>query len=131
MPFAEIMTIAVWFFVSGALYRKSDKLSRFLLEDTTLEKSGKVINFSVEGNAADICSASAKITEFCDDNGMNMKQTMRISLAIEEMLTLITDENGKHTPHFDMRVFSYQDMLNRMRKVSRKQTQEIVNKYRL
>ena len=40
-----------------------------------------------------------------------MKQTVRISLAIEEMLTLITDENGKHTPHFDMRVFSYQDMI--------------------
>ena len=111
MPFAEIMTIAVWFFVSGILYKRSDKLSRFLLEDTTLEKSGKVINFSVEGNAVDICSASAKITEFCEDNGMNMKQTVRISLAIEEMLTLITDENGKHTPHFDMRVFSYQDMI--------------------
>ncbi len=111
MPFAEIMTIAVWFFVSGILYKRSDKLSRFLLEDTTLEKSGKVINFSVEGDAGDICNASAKITEFCEDNGMNMKQTVRISLAIEELLTIISDKNGKQTPNFDMRVFSYQDMI--------------------
>lgn len=111
MPFAEIMTIAVWFFVSGILYKRSDKLSRFLLEDTTLEKSGKVINFSVEGDAGDICNASAKITEFCEDNGMNIKQTVRISLAIEELLTIISDKNGKQTPNFDMRVFSYQDMI--------------------
>ncbi len=109
LPTAELLTLAVWFVVSGIACRKKKNTSRFLLEDISLEDSGKVINFSLTGETEDICSASERITDFCGENGMNPKQTMRISLAMEEMLTLITQENGTSDINFDIRVFALDD----------------------
>ena len=85
--FGEILTLIFWFVATGITHKSK---SRFLLLDNTLERSGNVINFSVNGDAESICNASGKITDFCESNGMNLKQTMRISLAIEEMMTLIS-----------------------------------------
>lgn len=111
LPTAELLTLAVWFVVSGIACRKKKNTSRFLLEDISLEDSGKVINFSLTGETEDICSASERITDFCGENGMNPKQTMRISLAIEEMLTLITQENKDAKINFDIRVFATDDII--------------------
>ena len=109
LPAAEILTLAVWFAVTGIAHKRIKNSSRYLLEDLSLEKSGKVINFSLIGDPNDICSACEKITGFCEENGMNMKQTVRISLAMEEMLTLITQENGTSDINFDIRVFALDD----------------------
>ena len=59
----------------------------------------------------EICNASSKITVFCEDNGMSSKQVMRISLAIEEIMTLITSENGEKEVEFDIRVYSLQGVI--------------------
>ena len=83
--------------------------SRYLLEDMSLENSGRVINFSLSGDTEGICLACEKITGFCEDNGMNTKQTIRISLAMEEMMTMITKENSGSDINFDIRVFVLDD----------------------
>ncbi|MDE5769878.1 MAG: hypothetical protein K2H82_10890 [Oscillospiraceae bacterium] len=109
--FGEILTLLFWWITTGILHKNN---SRFLLLDQTLERSGNVINFSVSGNAENICDASGRITDFCEKNGLSPKQTMRISLAMEEIMTLIVDKNeGKNESavQFDLRVYSLQGVI--------------------
>lgn len=105
--FGEILTLIFWFIATGITHKNR---SRFLLLDNALERSGNVINFSVNGDAESICGASGKITDFCENNGMNPKQTMRISLALEEMMTLISAKN-ENNGGFDLRVYSLQGVI--------------------
>lgn len=105
--FGEILTLIFWFAATGITHKSK---SRFLLLDNALERSGKVINFSVNGDAESICDASGKITDFCESNGMNTKQTMRISLALEEIMTLISSKN-ENNDGFDLRVYSLQGVI--------------------
>lgn len=105
--FGEILTLIFWFTATGITHKSR---SRFLLLDNALERSGNVINFSVNGDAESICGASGKITDFCENNGMNPKQTMRISLALEEMMTLISAKN-ENSGGFDLRVYSLQGVI--------------------
>lgn len=105
--FGEILTLIFWFAATGITHKNK---SRFLLLDNALERSGNVINFSVNGDAESICDASGKITDFCENNGMNPKQTMRISLALEEMMTLISAKN-ENNDGFDLRVYSLQGVI--------------------
>lgn len=79
--------------------------------DQTLEETGRVINFSVQGKEEAICDASSKITVFCEENGMLPKQVMRVSLAMEEMMTLILSVNQEKNVEFDLRVYSLQGVI--------------------
>lgn len=103
--FGELLTLAIWLAASGIAHKRNPKLSRFLLTDNALNESGTVINFSVNGDAENICGASGRITDFCEENGMSPKQTMRISLAMEEIMTLISEKN-ESAVEFDLRVYS-------------------------
>lgn len=103
----EILTLLLWFIATGISHKNR---SRFLLLNNSLEKSGNVINFSVSGDAENICDASGRITDFCADNGMSPKQIMRISLALEEIMILITDKN-EMAVEFDLRVYSLQGVI--------------------
>lgn len=76
--------------------------------DRSLEEGGQVANFSVAGDTAHICEASGKIAGFCRENRMEPRQVMRFSLAIEEVMTRIVQENPDTAVHFDVRVFSVQ-----------------------
>lgn len=105
--FGEALTLLFWFIATGITHKSN---SRFLLMDNSLEKLGNVINFSVSGNAENICDASGRITDFCGENGMSPKQTMRISLALEEIMTLISSKN-ESTVEFDLRVYSLQGVI--------------------
>ena len=62
----------------------------------------------MNGDASEICEASEKIQLFCIDNGVEKKITMRISLAIEEILAVITQMNESVIIDFDIRVFAIQ-----------------------
>ncbi len=105
--FGEILTLFFWFAATGVFHKKT---SRFLLLDNSLEQSGNVINFSVNGDIESICGASEKITAFCANNGMSPKQTMKISLALEEIMALISSKN-ESTVEFDLRVYSLQGVI--------------------
>ena len=78
--------------------------------DRFLEETGEVLNFSVENNADQICEASERISEFCNENGLSSSSTMTIKLSIEEMLTAISDINERHgnknTIQYDLRAYS-------------------------
>ena len=109
--FAELMALAVWLFATGLFHKRHPEDTRYLLMDLSLEKSGNVLNFSVSSGAEEICSASERIRGFCAANGMDGKKTMRIQLALEEIMTLITQVNegmGEGLLKFDLRAYSLQ-----------------------
>ncbi len=106
--FGEAATLIVWFIVTGIYHRRQPQCTRFLLMDYTLERNGKVMNFSVQGNVDNICEASSKVSEFCENNEMLPKQVMSISLAIEEIMTLILEVNEGSEVTFDVRAFALQ-----------------------
>lgn len=107
----EVLTLLVWFMATGIYQHFHRRCSRFLLMDHTLEETGKVINFSVQGREEDICDASSKITVFCEENGMLPRQVMRVSLAMEEMMTLILSVNQEKGVEFDLRVYSLEGVI--------------------
>lgn len=109
--FAELMTLVIWLFATGLFHKRHPKLTRYLLMDLSLEKSGNVLNFSVSSVTEEICSASERIRGFCAANGMDRKETMRIQLALEEIMTLIAQVNEgmeEGALKFDLRTYSLQ-----------------------
>lgn len=109
--FAEFMTLVMWLFATGIFHKRHPEDTRYLLMDLSLEKSGNVLNFSVSSVAEEICSASERITDFCAANGMSRKKTMRVQLALEEIMTLITQINEgmeEGLLKFDLRAYSLQ-----------------------
>ena len=93
--------------VTGIISRRNRDLSRILLTDTGLERNSSIISFSVIGENREICGACEKVTGFCETNSMPAKQLVRISLALEELMTLVAAKNAPKQVHFDIRMFSY------------------------
>lgn len=106
----EVLTLAAWLVASGVSHRLHPERSRFLLAEDPLSKRGSVINFSVADSAEAICDASGRITDFCEANGMLPRQTLRVSLAMEEIMTLIAAKNEGGV-EFDLRVYSLQGVI--------------------
>lgn len=105
---AELLTLVAWFIASKLYSRRHPELSGLLQMDTSLEERGSILNFSVGSEPSEICSASEKISSFCENNGMDMKTTMRVQLAMEEIMTLISsvnDEEVRKNLSFDLRAY--------------------------
>ena len=111
LPMTELMTIVTWLFITKVLSGNKENISRYMLVDTTLDKSGNVINFSMISDNEAICDACERITAFCEHNGMHPKETMRVSLALEEIMTVISQNNAPNDVNFDIRVFNIQDVI--------------------
>lgn len=108
-----LLTLLAWVGLTEVVRRreKTTTLSRWLLMDMSLEDGGNSINFSSPADAQSICDASERIGSFCEANQMAPKQTMRVSLALEEMMTLITQFNPEQSLSFDVRVFAIQGVI--------------------
>ncbi len=111
-----VLALLLWVVLTGVIQRwenkyKNRKVSRWLLADRKLEDNGNSINFSSPSDPGAICDASERIGSFCAENNMAPKQTMRVSLALEEMMTLLTQLNEGTTLSFDVRVFSIQGVI--------------------
>lgn len=107
--FAELSTATLWWGATGVCHLRHPRDSRYLLTDLENEKRGRVLNFSVSSDLREIVSASERVSAFCDANGMNAKETLRLQLSMEEVMTLIRQVNGQEGVqglHFDLRVFS-------------------------
>ena len=107
------MAAVVW-----AIRRRRPELDGLLLESSSEQE----ISFSVENSLDDIVFASEKISGFCEESGIGMKTAMRLSLAIEEMLTVIItycmDREKKQ--YIDIRIVKLEDgVLLRIRNTGR------------
>ena len=108
--FAELATVAAWWAATGLHHRRRPQDSRYLMTDLENEKSGRVLNFSVDADLDEIVSASERISEFCAMNGMSAKETVRLEMSMEEVMALIrqvnADGDAKQALKFDLRAFS-------------------------
>ena len=107
--FAELAAVILWWAATGLHHRRRARDSRYLMTDLENEKSGKVLNFSVDADVDEIVSASERISEFCATNGMSVKETMQLEMSMEEVMTLINQvnaEKGVQALKFDLRAYS-------------------------
>ena len=94
---------------TGIHHRRHPRDSRYLMTNLKNEREGRVLNFSVSADVDEIVSASERISEFCAANGMSPKETMRLEMSMEEVMTLIRQVNGEKEAgrlHFDLRAFA-------------------------
>ena len=115
---AEALTLVTVAAVVWAIRRRRPELDGLLLESSSEQE----ISFSVENSLDDIVFASEKISGFCEESGIGMKTAMRLSLAIEEMLTVIItycmDREKKQ--YIDIRIVKLEDgVLLRIRNTGR------------
>ncbi len=105
----EGTALLLWWICIGLYQRRHQHLSKYLLMNDSLEKERRVLDFSVEGSVEAICDACERISDFCEENGMSIKQVMRISLSMEELMTMILKINEQREVVFDLRLFAIQD----------------------
>ena len=104
----EILTFVTILGIIHRTRRKTKELDQFLL-DTRLEQAVD-ITFSVKNNLEDIMFASNQITEFCEENEIPMKKAMKISLTIEEILSVIINKcMEKEEAFIDIRIMKLND----------------------
>ncbi|MEG0771067.1 MAG: MATE family efflux transporter [Clostridia bacterium] len=113
LPLGELMTFLSLLAIVHFLSKGKENISKLLLLDETLDKSGKTLEFSVKSNDKDICDASEKITDFCAENLLTKKQILKISLAIEEIMVAITkiSFNNEENHSFDVRAFAINERI--------------------
>lgn len=64
-----------------------------MLLDRRYEESGQTIAFSVHSRVEEILEASRRISSFCEENVLDPKRSMLISLSLEEMLVSIKEHS--------------------------------------
>lgn len=107
LPLSELLTLAALWPALRYRAKRDARLSRTLLLDETLDREGRVLDFSVLTAPNEITAASEQITAFCEANDFTPRQTMAVSLSIEEMLVLIGEHcfDGQADGACDLRVF--------------------------
>ena len=106
---SELAAVILWLGATELHHLRHPQDSRYLMTDLDNERSGKVLNFSVEADVDEIVSASERISEFCAMNGMSTKATMRLEMSMEEVMTLIRQVNadrGFQELRFDLRAYA-------------------------
>ena len=84
----ELMTVLTAWLISVSVRMKNKNLSTLLLLDTQYEQRGKSISMITKDNEKDISEALDQVRDFCKDNALSRKQSMLITLSMEEMLHL-------------------------------------------
>ena len=97
LPAGEAAALLVWWIAFGAASG-----GRFLYFD---EDGGSTLSFSVKGRNEIICTASGMVMEFGKSRDeIPARQVMRISLALEELMTFLIEESGEREVLFDIRI---------------------------
>jgi O-antigen/teichoic acid export membrane protein len=103
----EILTLLSLFFITKRLNFNNNTRGILLFGKREIT----AIDFSVLVNSEAAVNASEKISEFCDSADISPKQAMSISLAIEEIIMLVSEHSfgqnallNKPNEYLDMRI---------------------------
>lgn len=110
MVLGEAAALLFWWICIVCYGVKHKERSRYLLMNDRLSEQRQIVDFSVEGNTDAICDACERISEFCEANDMTMKQVMRMSLSMEELMMMIVNVNGDERVSFDLRLYAIQEV---------------------
>lgn len=103
-PAAELVTAVIWMGYGSFLASKRNQ-TLYLLK----KADGASRNYIVDCNPETICSISAGVNEFCEENGLDPTQTMTLSLALEELMMITADKTLKNQGTMDVRILMVQD----------------------
>jgi anti-sigma regulatory factor (Ser/Thr protein kinase) len=101
---AELLTFLSALLLSGVERRRKKDLSPLFLINRSSEKNGAYRAFSVLPNSESISACTDGISDFARQNEMSPKETMRIALALEELLVLINTHSQPQNTNVRMLV---------------------------
>ncbi len=106
---AEITTLVVYLTAVFFIRKKSPELDSYLLSSNYDSESD--ISFTVKCNVDAVVDASMNCSEYCENHGVDRKKCMKISLAIEELLTFLINNcfSDKENGYIDVRVCKIED----------------------
>lgn len=99
-PISEVITFVIWS-LFGLYSAKKQKKHGLLFLDENL---GRSMSFTISCNPEEICSVSAGVNGFCEEIGLDMQQTMTLSLAIEELLMITAEKTLHNKGNMDLRI---------------------------
>ena len=107
----ELLTLAAILLGARQVSRRDpDRKGVFLLSRGDAAE-GKAVSFTVEATPEDVMKHSDRIGEFCEDCSLSAKQSMTMSLAIEEILLLMVEHvfPDKPAESIDVKIFVRED----------------------
>lgn len=109
LSLSEILTTAAFIIIRSVIRKKKPQIDQCMIDTSKAPASD--INFSVRNNVDDIVFATEQISLFCEDNDIDMRHTMKVSLAIEEILTFLNQNCLSDAPdsYTDVRVCKLDD----------------------
>ena len=109
---SELLTLLMTILTIRKTLLKEPDLRGLLLLNYRDVAEGRFIAFSVDSNNESVLESSDKISEFCTSCKLNSKQSMVISLAIEEILLLMVQHIfvDKKNKSIDVRIFVRDDI---------------------
>lgn len=110
---SELLTLVIMIMTAKQTLRKEKDLSGVLLLNNRDIEEGRFISFSVDTNVEAVLESSDKISDFCENCSLSPKQSMVISLAIEEILLLMVKHvfEGKQKDYIDVKIFVRDDSI--------------------
>lgn len=112
----ELATLAVDVVLTRIICKKNPKLEGILL--LRRQEDENYISFSVPGSAEGAVMASARMSEFCEQQEMDPRYEMMLPLALEEMLVLVNEHcfEENEDMYADVRILcSKEEVLLRIR----------------
>ena len=112
----ELATLAVDVVLTRIICKKNPKLEGILL--LRRQEDENYISFSVPGSAEGAVTASARMSEFCEQQEMDSRYEMMLPLALEEMLVLVNEHcfEENEDMYADVRILcSKEEVLLRIR----------------
>ncbi len=112
----ELATLAVDVVLTRIICKKNPKLEGILL--LRRQEDENYISFSVSGSAEGAVTASARMSEFCEQQEMDPRYEMMLPLALEEMLVLVNEHcfEENEDMYADVRILcSKEEVLLRIR----------------
>lgn len=111
-PAGDVATFGVMLMTTALIRRKNPALTGNLLLNTVYEHCGRYISFSVPGNPNAAAEAAEKLGAFCEENALDRRTSMMLSLSIEEMLVCICEHCfDKGAQPIDVRIFLMDDIV--------------------
>ncbi|MEN6564534.1 MAG: MATE family efflux transporter [Christensenella sp.] len=103
----ELLTLSSIYLGARRALRKEPERKGVLLLNQKDADEGRDLSFTVEATPADIMKHSNQIGEFCEECSLSAKQSMTMSLAIEEILLLMVEHVFPDQPSesIDVKVF--------------------------
>lgn len=114
---AETATMIAAILMAVICSSKKEGISKFLMIDTSAQKKGKYIAFTVKPDNVAAAEAATKIADFCEQNNLSPKITMAISIAIEEIIVSFNEHAigtlalKKHCLGSSVRILILDDMI--------------------